>query len=81
MAKEGVLYLTADHGNAEKMIAEDNGTHTADTTHPVPFILVDNAFKNVTLRTGSLCDIAPTILHMMGIQQPEKMTGNTLIEA
>jgi len=77
----GLLYITADHGNAEKMIAEDDQTHTAHTTHPVPFILVDDLSKNVKLRTGSLCDIAPTILHKMGIKKPEKMTGNTLIEA
>ncbi|MCJ7774333.1 MAG: 2,3-bisphosphoglycerate-independent phosphoglycerate mutase [Desulfobacterales bacterium] len=76
----GVLFITADHGNAEKMIAENEGTFTAHTTHPVPFILVDDSFKQVKLRAGSLCDIAPTILHMMGIQQPEKMTGITLIE-
>jgi 2,3-bisphosphoglycerate-independent phosphoglycerate mutase len=76
----GVLYITADHGNAEKMIAEDDGTHTAHTTNPVPFILVDDLSKKVKLRSGSLCDIAPTILYMMKIQQPEKMTGNTLIK-
>jgi len=75
----GILYITADHGNAEKMIADDEGVHTAHTTHPVPFILVDDASRNVKLRTGSLCDIAPTILQMMGIKQPGKMTGSSLI--
>ncbi|MBW1641863.1 MAG: 2,3-bisphosphoglycerate-independent phosphoglycerate mutase [Deltaproteobacteria bacterium] len=79
--QEGALFITADHGNAEKMVAEDKGAHTAHTTHPVPFILVDDSSKSAKLRTGSLCDIAPTILCVMGIQQPEKMTGNTLIES
>ncbi len=79
--QKGVAYVTADHGNAEKMISDDDGMHTAHTTHPVPFILVDDSSKNIHLRTGSLCDIAPTILHVMGIQQPKKMTGATLIEA
>lgn len=79
-AQGGALYITADHGNAEKMISEDEGTFTSHTIHPVPFVLVDDSSKKVQLRTGSLCDIAPTILHMMGIQQPEKMTGRSLIK-
>jgi len=80
-AQGGAALVTADHGNAEKMIAENGGPHTAHTTNPVPFILADDSRKQVRLRAdGILGDIAPTILDILGIDRPDKMTGSTLIE-
>ena len=69
--------LIADHGNCETMINPDGTPHTAHTTNPVPMILIDrelNAIKN-----GVLGDIAPTILDLMGVQQPKEMTQHSLI--
>ena len=77
---DGVLFICADHGNAEKMIDYETGEpHTAHTTNPVPFILV-NYDKGVKLREGGcLADIAPTLLEIMGLPQPAEMTGKSLI--
>ena len=75
----GELLITADHGNAEQMIDYKTGEpHTAHTTNPVPLILVGK--DDVKLKSGKLADIAPTMLDMMGIEKPEQMTGNSLIE-
>lgn len=76
----GVLFICADHGNAEKMIDYETGKpHTAHTTNPVPFILV-NADPSMKLREGGcLADIAPTLLELMGLEQPAEMTGKSLI--
>jgi len=76
----GVLLITADHGNAEKMIDENGHVHTAHTLNPVPLILVDDSRKKVALRSGNLGDIAPTILEIMGIEKPIPMTGKSLIK-
>lgn len=77
---DGVLFICADHGNAEMLI--DPTTHkpwTAHTTNHVPFILV-NYDKNYTLREGgALCDIVPTIIETMGLKQPKEMTGKSLL--
>lgn len=77
---DGVLFICADHGNAEKMIDYETGApHTAHTTNPVPFILV-NYDDSYTLRDGgSLCDIAPTLIQIMGLNQPAEMTGKSLL--
>lgn len=77
---DGVLFICADHGNAEKMIDYETGEpHTAHTTNPVPFILV-NADPKYKLREGGcLADIAPTLLEIMGLEQPEEMTGKSLL--
>jgi 2,3-bisphosphoglycerate-independent phosphoglycerate mutase len=74
------LLITADHGNCEQMIdPETGGPHTAHTTNPVPFVVVDHEDGDVALRDGgSLCDVGPTILRMMGIEQPDEMTGQDL---
>ena len=79
LEKGGAAMVTADHGNSEKMIADDGGAFTAHTTNPVPFILVDDTRKQVPLREGRLGDIAPTVLEVMGIAQPAAMTGKSLI--
>lgn len=77
----GGALVTADHGNADRMIDSDGVTpFTAHTTNPVPVILVSNELKNKHLREGGvLADLAPTLLQMMGIPQPEEMTGKSLI--
>jgi 2,3-bisphosphoglycerate-independent phosphoglycerate mutase len=76
---KGQALIIADHGNAEQMVNYEDGTpHTAHTLYPVPVILVDHTDK-VTLRTdGALCDVAPTILKLMGLSQPKEMTGTPL---
>lgn len=74
----GALLITADHGNADKMYEEDGSPFTAHTTNPVPFIVADYP---CTLREGGkLCDIAPTMLKIMGIAQPEEMNGTSIIK-
>ena len=76
----GGALLTADHGNADKMIAEDGSPFTAHTTNPVPVVLVCDALKGAKLREGGvLADLAPTLLDMMGLPVPAEMTGKTLI--
>jgi len=74
------MLLTADHGNSETMFNEQTGKpHTAHTTNEVPFVLI-NAPEGTELKeTGALCDIAPTILQLFGIEQPKEMTGHSLI--
>lgn len=73
----GVLLVTADHGNCEEMLDENNNILTAHTTNPVPFIITK---ENLTLHPGKLGDIAPTILDLMNIEKPDEMTGESLIE-
>ncbi len=74
----GVLLITADHGNSEQMIDYTTGEpHTAHTTNPVPLILVG---KDAKLKEGRLADLTPTMLDIMGIEKPEEMTGNSLLE-
>ena len=77
---DGQMFLCADHGNCEKMVDYETGApHTAHTTNPVPFILI-NYDENYTLREGGcLADIAPTLIEMMGMEQPEEMTGKSLL--
>ena len=76
----GAMLITADHGNAEQMIdPATGGPHTAHTTNPVPFIVVsDNAQKFSLRQDGSLQDISPTVLGMLGFEQPKEMTGKDL---
>jgi len=77
LEKEYAILITADHGNADYMINDDGSPNTAHTMNPVPFFLVDRNF-HPQLHTGKLADIAPTVLKLMGIKQPEVMTGVSL---
>lgn len=79
-AKGGAILITADHGNAELMIdPATGGPHTAHTTNPVPFIVVSENSKAFTLKpNGSLRDISPTILGILGVDEPKEMTGSDL---
>lgn len=81
LSKGGEAIITADHGNVELMQdPETKSTITAHSTNPVPFILVGEKDKSLSLREGGrLCDIAPTILEMMNLDKPEQMTGESLI--
>ncbi len=74
------MLITADHGNAEMMIdPATGGPHTAHTTNPVPFIVIAEDSKKFTLKPGgSLRDISPTVLAMLGLPQPKEMTGHDL---
>lgn len=75
----GAMIVTADHGNCETMVdPETGGPHTAHTTNPVP-VIVYGAPEGATLRDGRLADLAPTLLQLMGLDQPEEMTGETLL--
>ncbi len=81
LAKKGTVIITADHGNCEMMVCpETGGPFTAHTTAMVPFILVSQQYKDCKLREAAmLCDIAPTILNLLGIAIPEEMTGKNII--
>ena len=74
--------ITADHGNAEQMIDFKTGEpHTAHTSNPVPFHLIDEDHHGVKLREdGALEDVAPTMLGLLGIEKPVEMTGRDLRE-
>ena len=75
---DGVALITADHGNADKMIAEDGSPFTAHTTNLVPFCVVNHP---CILRDGGrLADIAPTMLQLLGLSQPDEMDGKSLIK-
>jgi 2,3-bisphosphoglycerate-independent phosphoglycerate mutase len=75
----GEMLITADHGNAEQMRGADTGQpHTAHTCNPVPFIYVGRTARLAP--TGALCDVAPTMLYLMGLPQPEEMTGCSLVQ-
>ena len=77
--KQGVILMTADHGNAEQMIDYKTGEpHTAHTTNPVPLVLI--GMQGVKLKEGKLADLAPTMLNIIGLEKPDEMTGENLIE-
>jgi 2,3-bisphosphoglycerate-independent phosphoglycerate mutase len=76
--KNGYSFIIiADHGNADYMVNEDGSPNTAHSTNLVPCILIDKDYK--TIKDGKLGDIAPTILKLLNIEAPEKMTGSVLI--
>ena len=77
----GNAIVTADHGNAEVMLDGGGNPMTAHTTNPVPLVLVGEAYKRAKLRQGgALCDVAPTLLKLMGLKPPKEMEGLSLIE-
>ena len=73
----GIMVITADHGNCEEMIDENDGIITSHTTNKVPLIITTN---NIKLNEGNLSDIAPTILDLMDLEIPSEMTGISLID-
>jgi 2,3-bisphosphoglycerate-independent phosphoglycerate mutase len=73
------VFLTADHGNADYMVNEDGTPNTAHTLNPVPFFIIDKEWKG-PVKPGKLGDLAPTMLHMMGLPIPPQMTGTLLAE-
>ena len=76
----GVMFICADHGNCETLVDEETGEpHTAHTTNPVPFILVNADPKYTLAEGGRLCDIVPTLIELMGLQKPAAMTGKSLL--
>ncbi|MFP4274418.1 MAG: 2,3-bisphosphoglycerate-independent phosphoglycerate mutase [Paracoccaceae bacterium] len=76
----GAMIVTADHGNCEQMVdPETGGPHTAHTTNPVPVILVGGPSGARLRKGGRLADLAPTVLQLMGLEQPPEMTGESLI--
>lgn len=80
LEKDGTVFITADHGNAETEIDFSTGNpFTAHTTNPVPFVWVSNNIDGRTLKSGKLADIAPTMLNVMNLEIPEEMTGECLI--
>ena len=72
----GVVLITADHGNADRIMKPDGSPDTAHTTNPVPLIV---SGADVKLRPGRLCDLCPTMLDLMGLAKPAQMTGESLI--
>lgn len=78
LEQNGVVLITADHGNSEQMIDyETGGPFTAHTTNPVPLIVI--GLGDVKLREGRLADLAPTMLDILGFEKPKEMTGESLI--
>lgn len=79
LQKQYTIFLTADHGNSDYMINDDGTPNTAHTMNPVPFMVISNDFKP-HVKDGKLADIAPTILHVMGLPIPTEMTGQVLVD-
>ena len=78
LKRGGAVIVTADHGNAERMTEEDGGPCKTHTVLPVPFVVISEG-DNFTVEKGRLCDVAPTVLTLMGLPQPSEMTGRSLV--
>ncbi len=77
----GTVLITADHGNCEVMIDPGSGgPHTAHTTNPVPIVILGDAGTRALRSGGALCDVGPTVLGLLGLEQPSDMTGRDLRE-
>jgi 2,3-bisphosphoglycerate-independent phosphoglycerate mutase len=81
LEKNGLMLISADHGNIECMLDHDHHPHTSHTTNPGPLILIGKNVAEIKLNNGALDDIAPTILGLMGIEKPQDMKGKNLIKA
>lgn len=80
LAKGGTALVTADHGNAELMVDANGEPMTAHTTNLVPFIVVSEKYQHRKIRAGGrLCDVAPTMLEILGVEKPSEMTGESLL--
>ncbi len=79
LKRDGLMLITADHGNIECMITKNNKPDPMHTTNPVPLIFIGNDVKDKKLKDGSLADIMPTILNLMNIKKTKEITGNNLI--
>jgi len=77
LTKDYGIILLADHGNSDYLINEDGSPNTAHSLNPVPVILVDNQLRP-SLQQGILSDVAPTLLKMMNLKQPDEMSGQSL---
>ena len=75
-----MVAVTADHGNIEALYTKEGKPHVAHTTNLVPFLILDPKGREVRLRDGRLGDVAPTILSVLGLEQPAEMTGRSLME-
>jgi 2,3-bisphosphoglycerate-independent phosphoglycerate mutase len=80
LEKDGLMLISADHGNIECMLDAHDNPNTAHSTNPVPLVLIGKNVKKLKLENGRLSDIAPTILHLMNIEKPVDMTGVNLIK-
>ena len=80
ISANGLLAITADHGNAEDKIDPQGNPLTAHTTNPVPFLLIAKDFSCTLQSGGKLGDIAPTLLHLAGLPVPAAMTGKDLVQ-
>jgi 2,3-bisphosphoglycerate-independent phosphoglycerate mutase len=77
LAEKGYdMVVIADHGNADYALNEDGTPNTAHSTNPVPIVLLN---KSLAIQNGILADVAPTLLQLLGVEQPKEMTGNSLI--
>jgi 2,3-bisphosphoglycerate-independent phosphoglycerate mutase len=81
LAAGGCVLVTADHGNAEELLFPDGGRNTQHSTNPVPVVFAANDGARYTLRDGGLRDIAPTLLTLLGLPVPDRMTGRSLLRA
>jgi 2,3-bisphosphoglycerate-independent phosphoglycerate mutase len=80
LSRGGRVLLIADHGNAEKMVAESGGAHTAHTLNPVPCIYIGRDSKDYSIENGILADVAPTLVSLLGLKNPAEFTGKNLLK-
>jgi len=79
LAAGGCVLITGDHGNAEELRFPDGGVNTQHSTNPVPVFFIAADAERYKVRDGGLRDIAPTLLDLLGLPVPERMTGKTLL--